>query len=300
MFKTWCIYVIALICTFIFFIIYKMWVAWYCLVLMLLVPFAALAMCRFAADHLAFGTEAPTFLNMGDKAYIKINIDGIASQLSFVNFKADITDNMADEKMAVKYSVFDKGITKIAIDTTHCGTYSYKISKIKVYDLFGFFRTSCSVDRNHEIVVRPVPSMPHYMPNANGVKAKSLRKSKQPLSEIYDIRDYIQGDPVKTIHWKMSAKKDKLIVREPLEEYAGHSRVLLKLSADRTELDTHLGEMLFTSKYFLDRDITHKIRVIPPNKCEVAFAIECEADLERALLTILRMKLPKEELHAKG
>ena len=298
MFKTWCIYFLTLTGTFIFFLVYKMWVSWYCLMLLLLVPAAAFAMCRLAAEHLSFSTEIPPILNVGDKAFLKIDIGGIASQLSVVRFKAVITDKMADKKTDVRYSVFDKGVTKVAVDTDHCGSYSYNITKIRIYDLFGFFHTTCSVDRNHEIVVRPVPIMPHLMPNLNGFKAKSLRKSKHPLSEIYDIRDYIQGDPVKSIHWKMSAKRDKLIVKEPLEEYAGRSRVLIKLTADRKELDIHLGEMLFTSRYFLEHDITHKIRVVPPNKCEVSYDVECEADLERALTSILRMKLPKEELHA--
>ena len=36
----------------------------------------------------------------------------------------------------------------------------------------------------------------------NGFKARTLRKSDSPYSEIYDVRDYILGDPIKNIHWK--------------------------------------------------------------------------------------------------
>lgn len=298
MFKTWLIYIIALIGTFIFFLVYKMWVSWYCLMLLLLLPFAALVMCRLAAENLTFGTDVPTFINVGDNAFLTVNIDGIASQLSFVQFKADITDWLEDQKTSVRYSVYDRGVTKIAVDTEHCGAYSYRISNIRIYDLFGFFHTTCYVDRNHEVVVRPVPTMPHAMPQLTRIKAKALRKSRQAQSEIYDVRAYKPGDPVKSIHWKLSAKKDDLIVKEPLEEHAGHARVLLRLTPDRKELDIHLGEMLFTSTYFLEHGVSHKIRVIPPNKCEVAFEVGSEADLERTLVSVLRMKLPKEDSHA--
>lgn len=35
------------------------------------------------------------------------------------------------------------------------------------------------------------------------------------LSEIYQLRDYVQGDPIRQIHWKLSGKLDTLIVRDP-------------------------------------------------------------------------------------
>ena len=136
--------------------------------------------------------------------------------------------------------------------------------------------------------------MPDVMPDMFGFKAKSLRKSKQPNSEIYDIKEYQAGDPVKSIHWKMSAKKDKLMVKEPLEEYGGHSRIILQLTDDRDLLDVHLGQILFTSRFYLEREIAHRIRVIPPDSSEVAFDVESEVDLERALAMILRLRLPQE------
>ena len=298
MVRTWCIYITALIGTFIFFLVYKMWVSWYCLMLLLLLPVVSFIMLKIAADNIVFDIKIPQLLTIGDKAGIRIGIKGKAAGLSHIKFTASITDAMTDSKTSTLYSVFDRGTTKIPIDTSHCGAFTYKITDLRVYDLFGFFFTRRKADRTCEVLVRPVPCMPAFMPNSMGVKARLLRKAKAPTSEIYDIRDYTQGDPVKSIHWKMSAKKDKLIVREPLEEYAGHSRVLLKLTPDRGEMDRHLGEMLFTSTYFLNHDTTHKIRIIPPSKCEVAYDIESEADLQRAIVSILHMKLPKEDAYA--
>jgi len=36
----------------------------------------------------------------------------------------------------------------------------------------------------------------------------------QPSSELLDLRDYIPGDPPKTIAWKVSARRDRLITKE--------------------------------------------------------------------------------------
>ena len=294
MFKTWCIYVIALIVTFIFFLFYKMWVAWYCLVLLALLPAVSFLICLICSSNLTFTTEIPVLLKKGDKSSVKIDIGGLASGLAIVRFTATVTDRMEDKSETVIYTVHDKGVSKFPLDTSHSGAFSYKISELRIYDLFGFFHVTRKIDNSREVLIKPTPSMPHFMPDSNGIRARSLRKSNSPGSEIYDIREYNPGDSVKNIHWKISAKKDKLIVKEPLEEYAGHARVLLKLSRDRDEMDLHLAQMLFTSEYFLKKDTSHKIRIIPPNKCEVAYDISSYEDLNRAVLSILRMKLPKE------
>ena len=98
----------------------------------------------------------------------------------------------------------------------------------------------------------------------------------------------------------MSAKKDKLLVKEPLEEYGGHSRVILKLTHDRDLMDLHLGQILFTSRFFIEHETPHKIRIIPPDRREIAFEVESETDLQRAIAMILRMRIPddlNEESH---
>ena len=295
MLKTWGIYSVSLISTFIFFLCYKMWVSWFCLIIMLLLPFLSLGMCIIASRTFTFRSESPGSCPLGDPSFIRITTGGLASYFSFCGINTVVTDRMAGTTKKMTIMVHDNGITMIPLDTSHCGSYSYKMIKLDIYDLFGFFRISRNINKDNELLVRPVPSMPDVMPDMYGFKAKNLRKARQPNTEIYDIREYQTGDPVKSIHWKMSAKKDKLLVKESLEEYGGHSRVLLKLTSDRDKLDLHLGQILFTSLFFIEHETSHKIRVIPPDRSEVAFDVESEADLERAIGTILRMKIPDDK-----
>ena len=294
MLKTWTIYLTALLSTFIFFLFYKMWVSWYCLIALLVIPVLALIVTIVASQTVRFYVDSPAATIRGKPAFIKLKIEGIASPFSFYKIKLFSTDHMSGDTDKKVIVICDNGVTKIPLDTTHCGAYSYKLTKLKIYDLLGFFHFNLTINKDIELLVRPTPEMPGYMPDMFGFKAKSLRKSSKPNSEIYDIRDYQPGDPVKTIHWKMSAKKDKFLVKEPLEEYGGYSRVILKMTDDRDELDLHLGQILFTSKFFLDHEVSHIIRVIPPDSREVAFNIESNLDLERALSTILHMRIPEE------
>lgn len=294
MLKTWFLYSISLIAAFIFFLFYKMWLSWYILIALLAIPVFALIVTITASLTVKFSVVNPAVTVKGKPAFIKLSIKGIASAFSFYKVKMITTDHMAGTQEKKVIVICDNGVTKIPLETDHCGAYSYKLSKLKVYDLLGFFHFDQNINKDIELLVKPSPEMPGYMPDMYGFKAKNLRKSSKPNSEIYDIRDYQLGDPVKTIHWKMSAKKDKYLVKEPLEEYGGYSRVILKMTDDRDELDLHLGQILFTSKFFIDHEVAHIIRVIPPDSREVAFSIESNIDLERALHTILHMRIPEE------
>ena len=294
MLKTWFLYSISLIAAFIFFLFYKMWLSWYILIAILAIPVFALIVTIAASLTVKFSVVNPAVTVKGKPAFIKLSIEGIASAFSFYKVKMITTDHMAGTQEKKVIVICDNGVTKIPLETDHCGAYSYKLSKLKVYDLLGFFHFDQNINKDIELLVKPSPEMPGYMPDMYGFKAKNLRKSSKPNSEIYDIRDYQLGDPVKTIHWKMSAKKDKYLVKEPLEEYGGYSRVILKMTDDRDELDLHLGQILFTSKFFIDHEVAHIIRVIPPDSREVAFSIESNIDLERALHTILHMRIPEE------
>ena len=299
MLKTWIIYAVTAIAAFIFFLYYRMWVSWYVLMLLPLIPVLAFIACAFATIKLTYDTQLPADTHIGNPVYLKLTTYGIASYFSFCRVEFTITDHMSGTSRKIIVPIHDKGTTKIPVPTDHCGAYSVNITRFSVYDLLGFFRMSLSLKNRNNILVKPVPIMPDIMPDMYGFKAKNLRKSKQPNSEIYDIREYQTGDPIKSIHWKISAKKDQLFIKESLEEFGGHSRIVLKLGEDRTKLDLHLGQILFTSLFFLEREIPHKIRIIPPNKSEISYDIENVNDLETSLTKILNMRIPKEDPDAK-
>lgn len=293
MLRTWIIYSVTLNAAFIFFLCYKMWVSWYCLAILLLIPILSFIACRIAA--MAYTINIPANINIGMPAYMDLTVNGNASFFTFSRLNFLVTDHMGGTSQRLTVTIHDNGITKIPIDTTHCGAYTYELKKAAVYDPLGFFHRKVKINSTHEVLVRPVPVMPDIMPDMFGFKAKNLRKSNKPNNEIYDIREYQKGDPIKSIHWKMSAKKDKYLVKESLEEFGGHSRVLLKLTPDRDLLDQHLGQLLFTSRFFIDREVAHRIRIIPPDRSEIAFLVENATDLEYAIAKILRFKIPDEE-----
>ncbi len=295
--KNWFIYILTLIGSFVFFLYYQMWLSWYVLVLVLLVPVFALVLAILARSGRTVRFNAPASVKIGDKKNMEMRLGGKKwAVFSFMTITIRITEMMTGKSERIRILGYESSATLIPVKTEHCGTFRYEVEKIKVYDCFGLFGFSGKKKAASEVTVRPVPVMPEVLPDMNGFKAKNLRPATTPYSEIYDVREYVIGDPIKNIHWKASAKRDTLLVKEPQEECSGHARVFMALSHDQEKLDKNLGEMLFTSNYFLEHELPHKIRVLPPLKREVAFDIESSRDLEMAVLRILHMRIPTEEV----
>ena len=43
-------------------------------------------------------------------------------------------------------------------------------------------------------------------------------RGRSASGEDYDLRPFREGDSLRTVHWKMSAKRDELVTRELLED----------------------------------------------------------------------------------
>ena len=91
---------------------------------------------------------------------------------------------------------------------------------VRLADLCGFFYYAAFVPAVE--VVRVLPPLVDAEGNASSVKRHNLlpppgvHRFHRPGSgsELLDLRDYMPGDPPKTIAWKISARRDRLITKE--------------------------------------------------------------------------------------
>ena len=109
---------------------------------------------------------------------------------------------------------------ELPLPTALCGQLRCTLISCECKDLLGLFsikRKSGSVSVNC-LVMPPVkgPAAPINIDAA--LNAVSVLKPKYGggYSEEHDLREYRPGDTVNSIHWKLSSKTDKVIVREPL------------------------------------------------------------------------------------
>ncbi len=105
---------------------------------------------------------------------------------------------------------------------------------------FGLFAKSAPVALDGEIVVYPAlrPVTPDAWRRAQGAVFTSPRRSGRGHG-LRNLREYRAGDDPRLIHWRLSAKRRALVVRELEEETALDARLVLvgtgARAADRRE-----------------------------------------------------------------
>ncbi len=97
----------------------------------------------------------------------------------------------------------------------HIGTYSAGVKKIVISDLLGLFTHTIDNTKRHEVKV--LPRLFHLANvQLSNVSVKESRKAFRPVVtddlDYAGVREYEPGDPLKTIHWKLSS-------RNPEENY---------------------------------------------------------------------------------
>ena len=104
------------------------------------------------------------------------------------------------------------------------------------------------------------------------------------FSEEHDLREYRPGDTVNSIHWKLSSKTDKVIVREPLEN--ANKDVFLVLSRIGKE-DRGLEILYWLSLELCQREIPHIL------VADTLYEVNGESDTVDALSAMLAKPMDK-------
>lgn len=97
------------------------------------------------------------------------------------------------------------------------GVYSVGLKQLWVYDCFRIVKLRLKCDNYAEIFVLPrryeLPPKP--LPSESDQNTQSvIRLRGSDNTELSDIRSYIKGDSLKSIHWKLSSKAQELIVKD--------------------------------------------------------------------------------------
>lgn len=100
----------------------------------------------------------------------------------------------------------------------HCGTLDFSLKYLKVHDYLHLMVFRVRLDQSAEAAVLPVPvhvevPLEHRNPISEDGEKYDPYKSGDDPSEVFDIREYRQGDRLSRIHWKMTAKEEELMVK---------------------------------------------------------------------------------------
>jgi len=278
------IFAFALTAAFIFFILYPPWISWYLFVLLLLlIPIdlfislpGMLSKSVLISAPVTVDTDSDSVLTL-----ITVHKKSYPARCIIARFHA--SGDGFSVICRIKCSA-DKGARReISIDTTRSGLTVFEIKRIWTVSLIGLFAFPSKVKLRETVLVLP----PAVKPAATMALQQGIKLRPKPgggFSEEHDMRVYRPGDPVKSIHWKISAKFDSMIIREPLV-LPPHSRLIHVVGwRNASERDLILGRLRWVSDYLINRRMPYYIKY---QNDEMITEIENESELISFLRGVL-------------
>ena len=115
------------------------------------------------------------------------------------------------------------------------GVYRVGQAHMKVGDIFGFFPREKRTEGDIDVIVYPrlVPLKPFSLPNRDFFGVPGAKSPVQDPIYILGTRDYQQWRPARHIHWKASARHNRL--QEKIFEPSEQEKVLLAVEVSQFE-----------------------------------------------------------------
>ena len=283
------VYFLFLLSAAAFALFYDGWISIVLFLAVLGLPLLSFLLSLPFSRRLSFTIDAPESVPRGGKAVIRISsLSRGRPCLLPGEVRAVLFDRMDGAKTVKRFLTPPSG--EIPFSAPHCGVWQIEGTRARVYDFLGLFLIPAAPASPARIAVLPVAAKPDVPPDFTALRAVSTRpKPGGGFSEIHELREYRPGDPMRTVHWKVSAKTDDLIVRESQEALNRRALVSYALTADRDKADRTLDGLAWVSSELLRMEVPHT--VFGRHSGDAA-RIECAADLEALFLRLLAEPLP--------
>lgn len=215
------------------------------------------------------------------------------SRLPVGILKLGLVIRASDSEVEEPVELLCKGFTELDVElpysTEHCREIVTTVHRLKVCDYLGLFSLPVQKPGELRVIIKPVPLPPIPEPELPPEINNTLLKPKPGggYAEEHDLREYREGDSVRMIHWKVSAKKDELIVREPLEPVNMQLVITVDLPPDFSERDGVLDNLCWLSGELVKHELRHLIKWHNTQGDACSVAVSCDDELRNALRTLI-------------
>lgn len=131
-----------------------------------------------------------------------------------------ITNDLTGERQSLPLTLLTGGERQITLCLSHCGRHTISLERAYAMSLLGFLPRRLHLQSRCRVTVLPdtfetevqltvpqawEPDSDAYAPDQRGTDP----------TETYQVRDYVPGDSLRQMHWKLSGKLDRPVIREP-------------------------------------------------------------------------------------
>lgn len=200
------------------------------------------------------GSELPFFIIVENKGWVPLTCGKL--RLTFDNNK---TGEHFEEEFPFSLRSHATKHIEWSVVSRHCGRITVRVKRTKILDLLGLFSLPLRAHPelslfSHPHTVTTVIDAPKASSQNPEAFQYSRMKSGSDPSETFGIREYRPGDPPRSVHWKLSSKFDRLMVRQFSEPASQTLLMLLESGGVQNSpilLDTMLDVYATLSETFL-------------------------------------------------
>jgi len=257
MWKYRVIYAAALLGSSFFLVLYPLWFSWYLTVsLMLLLPLdLIISLPGIVSSRISL--MAPKMLEQGEDAALIFTMSG-KRHFPVKCAKLRLKVSCEDFTIRPRFTIGPEpgSLHEMKIDTSYSGVMVFESSRFWKVSLLGLFCVPAEFKQRISVLILPPPVEP---PQTEALPHGVLLHPKPGggFSDDHDLRPFRTGDAMRSVHWKVSAKLDSLVIREPLEPLT-HSRLVHALRwKSARERDLILGRLRWVSEYLLKWNLPH-------------------------------------------
>lgn len=185
--------------------------------------------------------SAPARVVRGDSASVAIDVSVGPGSLRWVS----AVDDLTGQRTWLPASASSSDIARLEwpIDSSRRGAFDVGPHRLEAADPFGVSaRTLATRERSPVLVV----------PRVHPVDVRALaslglddREGDRPGSDhFHSLREYVVGDPIKSVHWKASAKSGSLMVRRMVDTTIPWALVVLDVNSRAYNKETALFDDL--------------------------------------------------------
>lgn len=217
------------------------------LTLMTLAPVFSVISALIVRHYTDVTLTAPSLTGRrNDVSYIKISLTNRSFLLSMsagVHIISENTFYKAAGKNMIEVPERVRGTYDLLLPLrlTRNGNVSVRCDYIIIRDIMGFIDIAKKADTSAEITVIPEKAESLKITREDTSKgvteAEETEKKGHDFSDVSDVREYIPGDRLNSIHWKLSAKRDILMVKDRESMSDEQMALLLQLSGDPGDVD---------------------------------------------------------------
>ena len=241
--------------------IYFGWFLPYLELVMLCVPPLVLLLSLPSMISVKIKQLCPRYAEQGKPGEVRLTLESrIPFTLGQVKLRS-VTENRftgETELSTADYLNLSRETLLLSLPTDACGRLEFRLTGWICYDLLSFFSLRKRLPEALICTVLPAAAPPQAGFSLDGAlnSIPVLKPKTGGFAEDYDLREYRYGDTPNSIHWKLSSKVDKLIVREAL--IPENTDIFLVLTAEG-DADKNLGLIRWLSSELCRRELPHYI-----------------------------------------